>query len=51
MLLVQDTAEAARHAESRGFIASEKVPEVEAEKAKDEQAPAAITQMLATKSA
>ena len=51
MLLVQDTAEAARHAQGRGFIAPEKVPEVEAEKAKDEQAPADITQMLATKSA
>lgn len=49
MRLVRDTGEAARHARVRGFIAPEKVPQVEAEKAKDEQSPADISQVLAGK--
>lgn len=51
MLLVRDTGEAARHAQLRGFIAAAQVPQVDAEKAKDERAPADISQMLAGKTA
>ncbi len=49
MLLVKDTEEAARHAQLRGFIAPEKVTEVLAGKAKDQQAPSEIREVFAGK--
>ncbi len=51
MLLVRNTAEAARHARMRRFIAPEQESEVKAETLKDQQSPAGISEMLAGKTA
>lgn len=46
MLLVRDTEAAALHAADHGFIDPAELPNIRAEKAKDETAPDAVEQML-----
>jgi phosphatidate phosphatase APP1 len=45
MLLVPDTVTAAEHAVGRGFITSDALPDIRAEKAKDQQAPTLAEQI------
>jgi phosphatidate phosphatase APP1 len=47
MLLVKDTEEAAMHAQLKGYIAASKLPEVHAEKVKDQTAPSDIQHIVA----